>query len=271
MKHPAYFGGKSSNSPVGKWVISLIPWERNSTYIEPFAGMMGVLLGRRPVRCEIVNDLDGNIVNWWSQVRDNTDELAKHIHCMPFSRQELMNAWKVLKHPSDYSPLRRALALHVILEQGIYKRMGNTKPSWRVAFKPAGGRSSQWQWHHIAELAERIRNVQIENRDALKVLERSCIEPEAVIYCDPPYSTADTTSYRERKADWARMAAILKESKARVAVSGYRDEWDNLGWMKRQKTVNLSYIHGKEVRHHERTECLWMNYEPQDSQQTIDL
>ena len=270
-KHMPYYGGKSPNTAIGKWIISLLPWRFESTYMEPFAGMLGILMGRDRVKSEIINDLDGNVYNWWTQVRDNTDELGKLIQCTPFSRQALMDAHVVLTNPGDHSPVKRAAALHTLLHQGIYRRIGKGKPSWRISVNPSGGRGTQYEWHHIMAMGDRIKNVQVENRDALDLLERGCEEPNAVIYCDPPYRTADTSAYGEREADWGRMGEILKTSKAQVAVSGYGDEWDSLGWLKREKEVNLAHIHGREVRKVQRVECLWMNYQPAKHQESLDV
>ena len=78
----SYYGGKQAQGKAA-WIASLLPWSRESTYCEPFGGMMSVLLHRQPVRTEIYNDLDGNVVNgggrsapivrnlakWWRQCR----------------------------------------------------------------------------------------------------------------------------------------------------------------------------------------------------------
>ena len=35
-----YYGGKRGYGK-GEWIAGLLPWEKNSCYIEPFAGMAG--------------------------------------------------------------------------------------------------------------------------------------------------------------------------------------------------------------------------------------
>lgn len=52
-----------------------------STYVEPFAGSLAVLLARpdhhrRPV--EIVSDLDGMVANFWRALKDAPDKVAHH-------------------------------------------------------------------------------------------------------------------------------------------------------------------------------------------------
>jgi len=250
----------------------MLPWDYDSTYCEPFAGMLGILLGRQPVRCELVNDLDGNLYNWWCVVRDEPDELSRLISATPRSRRGLADAYKIVDNPpSNISPARRALALHVVLEQGIYRRM-SSKPSWNIKVNPRGMRHElHWTGDEIFPLAERLKRVQIENRDALEVLERVCGESVAVVYCDPPYPTADTTPYRERKFDIKRMIDILQQAKARVTISGYGKEWDALGWERHEQSINTALIHHRDVRKAERVEVLWTNYTPPKQQLTIDI
>ena len=272
IRKPFYHGSKSPHGVLGQWIISMLPWEYNSTYVEPFAGMLGVLLGRQPVRCELVNDLDNNLYNWWCCVRDEPKELARLISATPRSRKGLADAYEIIDNPPpDMSPVRRALALHIVLEQGIYRRMAH-KPTWNIKVNPAGMRRDLlWTGSEIYPLADRFKDVQIENRDALEVLERVCDEPAAVVYCDPPYPTADTTPYRERKFDIERMTGILRQAKARVAISGYGDEWDALGWSKSENNIRTALIHHRDVRKTERIEVLWTNYEPPNQQTTIEI
>jgi len=55
------------------------------------------------------------------------------------------------------------------------------------------------------------------------------------------------------------MVEILRETKARVAISGYGTEWDMLGWQKHEKEVIRTLSHAKMKR----VEVVWTNYQPQ--------
>lgn len=74
----AYYGGKSPGRPLTAWIASkLPPWEYQRLYCEPFAGMLGVLLTRKPTRLEVVNDANERIINWWTVIRDRPDEFGR--------------------------------------------------------------------------------------------------------------------------------------------------------------------------------------------------
>ena len=53
-----YFGGKRGYG-LAEWIASHLPLSDDIAYIEPFAGMAGVLLSRPAVKIEILNDLNG--------------------------------------------------------------------------------------------------------------------------------------------------------------------------------------------------------------------
>ena len=51
-----------------------------------------------------------------------------------------------------------------------------------------------------------------------------------MIYADPPYPTAAAAHLYARTVDFDRLAETLLAQQGKVAVSGYGDEWDSLGW-----------------------------------------
>src|SRR6516162_1041188 len=71
-----YFGGKHR--------VAGGVWERlgdTTAYIEPFCGSASVLLARPPCherRHEVINDLDGFVVNFYRAVRAAPEEVARH-------------------------------------------------------------------------------------------------------------------------------------------------------------------------------------------------
>lgn len=69
-------------------IISLMP--EHKCYIEPYFGS-GAVFFKKDKNCnnEIINDLDGNVVNLFKVIRDNPDELAKAINLTPYAREEI--------------------------------------------------------------------------------------------------------------------------------------------------------------------------------------
>lgn len=224
--------------------------------------MLGVLLQRKPAHFEIVNDTSGNVCNWWTQIRDNPEEMARLIELTPDSKENFNNAVEIITG-GEGTDIKKAWAFFVVIHQSYLHSL--TDAHWRRTLGVAPGSKGTWKAKEIYALAKRLKKVQIENTDALEVLKFTADCADAVVYCDPPYHTADTTPYGDFTLDTDKMRGLLLAQKGSVAVSGYGAEWDCLGWRKvEHKTAFRHGVAGKKSS--PRTEVLWMNYDLTNTQ-----
>jgi len=113
----------------------------------------------------------------------------------------------------------------------------------------------------LMQATERLKQAQIENKDAIELIE-SYNKEEVFIYADPPYllSTRKNYLYEHEMKDeeHIRLLNVLKKHKGKVMISGYENDLYNetlIGWYKCTKnTTAESAI--------KRTEVVWMNYAP---------
>ena len=78
------------NYPGAKWgmaaqIVSLMPPHRS--YLEPFFGSGAVLFNKPPSAIETVNDIDGDVVNFFRVLREQPDRLAEAISLTPYARE----------------------------------------------------------------------------------------------------------------------------------------------------------------------------------------
>src|SRR6476660_6923423 len=81
-----YHGGKSYIAPK---IVALMPPHLH--YVEPFAGGLSVLLAKNPEGVsEVVNDLDGDLTNFWRVLQDREafEEFRRRVEAVPFSEAE---------------------------------------------------------------------------------------------------------------------------------------------------------------------------------------
>lgn len=260
-----YFGGKATKSR-NRWVAGLLPWAKTDTYVEPFGGMMSVLLYRAQTDCEIYNDLNGDIVNWWRCIQMARTEFMERVEATPHSRAELEKARRILSEPfvlTDEPDLARGHAVYALLMNSQVKIVSPHKVggSFSVIFSGRVGSLGLWQRERMNALAQRIRNVQLEKTDAVHLLRRCLDRPQVVAYIDPPYAQAVSGgSDYDFTCDYDAMTEVVKaETTARMAISGYGTEWDHLDWYRYEKKDTFSDI--SRGTHSERTEVLWCNYD----------
>ncbi|MGO9095676.1 MAG: DNA adenine methylase [Bryobacteraceae bacterium] len=259
-----WYGGKFSHL---KWLLPLLPECRH--YCEPFAGSAAVLLNRKPSPVETYNDIDGEVANFFSVLRDQKERLIEAIGLTPFSREEFYRAVSVNGASKELPALERGRLFFVRARQartGLAQtaslgRWANCKNTSRAGMS---GVVSRWlgSIEDLPEIALRLLRVQIENRPAVEVVSLYD-DRDTLFYCDPPYvhsTRGDAKAYGFEMNDGEHrdLARALNRAKAMVAVSGYRcDLMDELykGWRCNEAPPKTCHSIKKM-----RTEALWTNY-----------
>lgn len=259
MKPPiTYFGGKITLAPS---IVPLLPAHEH--YVEPYGGSLAVLLAKQQSAMETVNDLDGDLMNFWRVLRERPADLARACALTPHSRAEHAAAYTLIDHADE---VERARRVWIQLTQG---RAGvRSKTGWRHYVNPAGSNTSMPGYldgyvERMAAAAERLHAVSLECRPALDVIGSYGRDPQVLLYVDPPYlgRTRKSGGYvHEMRDDPAHeeLAAALTDVKAAVVVSGYPSPlYDRLysGWDRH--TIAASTGQGGSWE--SRTEVLWSN------------
>ena len=271
-----YLGGKahgaSGSHSCGSWLASLLPWERDSTYCEPFAGMLGVLLQRAPVKWEIVNDADDRLVTWWRVLQDDTqrEQLVRRLTMTPRARSEYVRAQETVNGGTT-DAVDTAWAVTVMLTQGVRTSLGDHgQSSWRRCFMNATYMDMAGYGERLAGIAERMSKVQIDCGDACELIERTADIASSVLYVDPPYPSAksgDVYAHGASALDLPRLTAALGDHRGRVLISGYGTEWDALGWARHERRTHSTNAVGETGY---RTEVAWANFDITEHQNTIE-
>ncbi len=253
LKYP---GAKWRLAP---WVLSHMP--PHESYLEPYFGSGAIFFLKEKSRIETINDLDGEVVNFFRVCRDYPAELANAVSLTPWAREERDAAYQ----PEAVSDIERArrFAVKCWMTFGAFPAKSN---GWRhtTGKMKDGGPDNPTLWGRlpecIAEAAGRLMQAQIENRPALEVV-RAHDGPQVLIYADPPYlrqtrtASGDAYNHEMTDADHVALLLALKEHKGMVLLSGYdsglyRDMLP--GWTCKQANTTAE-------RGAKRTECLWIN------------
>ena len=254
-----YLGGKYYNA---KWINENLPSGTQHLYVEPFAGMANVFLIRERNHVEILNDINSRITNWYKVLRDNPEPLLNRLKITEYSRDVFNEAIEKLE---DDDPVIRAWAFMVSVQGNVVHTDNNHSFAVTFSFSKRGGKALAFENLKVKMrlLIKRLQAVQIENKDVGDLLDRIKNFDNTVIYCDPPYYSANVHHYSYTDFDINRISEMLLVQKGKVAISGYGEEWDHLGWRSIEKETWLHAL-GKftdeKTEKQKRTEKLWMNY-----------
>lgn len=246
---------------IADWIINQMP--KHDVYLEPFAGSLSVLLNKPPCHIETVNDLDGEIVNFFRVVRDYPEYLKRRIDLTPYSREEYELAYE----ESD-DEIERARRFCIRCHQGfgcgnLYR---NGFKSGQQSTSPNPARAWNMLPGIIVEAAVRLKTVQIENLPALELLKRYDTK-DVFIYADPPYlhDTRKNYLYRYEMTDEEHMELLeaLLNHPGPVMISAYENTLYD-GYLKGWRKVHKETVAEAGQK---RIETLYMNYK--DNQMSI--
>ena len=251
---------------IASWILSYFPEHRS--YLEPFVGSGAVFFSKQRSDIETINDLDGDVVNLFYWVKHDPEKLANEVYYTPYARQIYDNAYL----PDDKeNSLDKAVKFLIRLNMGYGYRTTEAKVGWKNDVQGREKAYAALDWKslpdRIIEVTERLRGVQIENRQAVDVISKFNYE-NVLIYCDPPY-LLDTRSGGNEMTEEAHEQLLhqLKEHKGSVLLSGYESEMYNSLLKDWHKETQTTYSQAGSKKQ----EVLWMNFEPQVQLSLFDL
>ena len=252
--------------PGSKWniaddLVNMIPPHRS--YVEPYFGSGAVLFRKVPSDIETVNDLDGDVVNLFRCIQQDSERLARLVMTTPFSREVYDRQFA--QDNSCASRYQRAAGFLIKCWQGYGFRTNGYRVGWKNDVQGRERAYALWNWYRlpewIIEIAERLRKVQIECRPALEVIERFD-SPKVFAYIDPPYLLGTRAAHRKQyrhemtDRDHEELLRALLRSTAKIMISGYESDMYNdylHGW--RKESFSSCAEDGRP-----RQEVVWMNY-----------
>jgi DNA adenine methylase len=257
LKYP---GSKKRIAP---WIVGQFPDNyRELVYLEPYFGSGSVFFEKDPSVIETVNDIDGEVINLFKQIREHPGELTRLISLTPWSRQEYYAAFE---HTDDGLEQARRLLIRAWMGRGgsgiIYRnglRFNKKKNGPLLNF-------CDFLPDRIAVAADRLLHsatgpVQIENKDAVTLIKEYDHE-NVLIYIDPPYPRPVRNKNKLYKHemtddDHIRLLEAVTGSKARILISGYDNTMYGTYLTDWHKDTRMTFDDAS----NKKTETVWRNY-----------
>jgi DNA adenine methylase len=258
-----YFGAKNR---IALQICQHLP--PHNAWVEAFCGSSALTLAKRPAPIEVINDVDDEIVNFFRQLRAHPKDLCRVVAFTPYARKELIEARKDIGNLSDIERARRFLVRAMMAINGVFgEKKGGF--SYSQSYAREGREARVNRWYKLPErlllVADRLRSVRIEHRDARDILRMFHDRPATLIYLDPPYLAKRVNGYEfeaNEKEFHEELLDLSNRSKCMIFISGYDNElYDSIltarqGWT--SLTIKAS-TRDASGRSHPRTERVWMN------------
>jgi len=205
----SYIGGKRL---LAKRIIALFP--EHTTYVEAFAGGAQVFFHKEPSRVEVLNDKDGEIVNFFRVCQLHEEELLRYFRFVVISRK----SFDLLKatDPATLTDVQRAARYLYLLKGSFASLIRHPNYHWHV-IQPPG-----FNLEHLPELIhnthKRLQRVQLECLPYEEVLEHYD-RPTTLFYLDPPYWGRKLYHYNFEAEDFAKLAERLGSLRGKFILS----------------------------------------------------
>lgn len=204
-----WIGGKAR---LADQILPIFP--AHTCYVEPFAGAAALFFLKTPAKAEVLNDVNGDLVNLYRVIQHHVEEFVRQFKWMLVSRQE----WDRLQSTpaATLTDIQRAARFFYLQ---------------RMAF---GGKVAKQTFGISTTARPRLNLLRIEEdlsaahvRLAGATIEhlswRECVErydrPHTLFYLDPPYWQTEGYGVPFDLDQYAQMAEFISGMKGKAIVS----------------------------------------------------
>jgi DNA adenine methylase len=250
-----------------KQIVALLP--SHTCYVEPFAGAAWVLFAKPPSDVEVLNDLDGELVNFFQVVKEKPEELIASFEWDLVSRvvyEQLAGS-----DTSTMTNVERAHRFYYLIMAGWGGESNYPRFQTSISDGGHGNRligALKTLRKRLEPVHRRLSTVIIENLDWEKCIDRYD-DTRTVMYVDPPYP-GNGVNYKFNMRDWKdhiRLASRLASAKCNWVLSSYDTpevrelyKGSNAFTIESYSGMRVSRISTKRVVNRE---VLITNYDPQ--------
>lgn len=181
------------NKPIVRWpggktrlLPTLLPLIRpHKTFVEAFAGGAAVLLAKEPSRCEVLNDLNGELVNLFRHAQFHLEPLIQEVEWTLSSRLDLAD---LVRQPG-LTGLQRA-ARYLLRNRLSFGGAGANFAVSKTQAQPSRANVLEL----LRGMNARLDKVAVENVSYERLFELYDSQ-QTFWFLDPPYSAGQTSNY----------------------------------------------------------------------------
>ena len=204
-----WIGGKRR---LAKHLLPIFP--PHECYVEPFAGAAALFFLKDPVQAEVLNDINGDLVNLYRVVKHHLEEFVRQFKHALVSRQ--IWEWLDKTPPETLTDIQRAARFFYLQKLGF---------GGKVEGRTFGTSTTGGVRLNLLRIEEDLSQAHLRlSRTAIEHLPwDDCIRrydrPHTLFYCDPPYWGTEGYGVAFGLEQYARMADLARTIKGHMVIS----------------------------------------------------
>ncbi|EAN6582747.1 DNA adenine methylase [Salmonella enterica] len=204
-----WIGGKRR---LAKHILPLFP--AHTCYVEPFCGAAALYFLKTPSKIEIINDINGELVNLYRVVKHHLEEFVRQFKWALVSRQ--IYKWLQDTPEETLTDIQRAARFYYLQKQAF---------GGKVADHTFGTSTTSAPRFNLLRIEEELSMAHLRlSRTLIEHLDwNQCIErydrPHTLFYCDPPYWGTEGYGVEFGLENYDHMAELARSTKGKMIIS----------------------------------------------------
>ncbi|EBT2755944.1 DNA adenine methylase [Salmonella enterica] len=204
-----WIGGKRR---LAKHILPLFP--AHTCYVEPFCGAAALYFLKTPSKIEVINDINGELVNLYRVVKHHLEEFVRQFKWVLVSRQ--IYKWLQDTPEETLTDIQRAARFYYLQKQAF---------GGKVADHTFGTSTTSAPRFNLLRIEEELSMAHLRlSRTLIEHLNwHQCIErydrPHTLFYCDPPYWGTEGYGVAFGLENYDHMAELARRIKGKMIIS----------------------------------------------------
>ncbi|ECD4667581.1 DNA adenine methylase [Klebsiella quasipneumoniae subsp. similipneumoniae] len=204
-----WIGGKRR---LAKHILPLFP--AHTCYVEPFCGAAALYFLKTPSKIEVINDINGELVNLYRVVKHHLEEFVRQFKWALVSRQ--IYKWLQDTPEETLTDIQRAARFYYLQKQAF---------GGKVADHTFGTSTTSAPRFNLLRIEEELSMAHLRlSRTLIEHLDwHQCIErydrPHTLFYCDPPYWGTEGYGVEFGLENYDHMADLARRIKGKMIIS----------------------------------------------------
>lgn len=204
-----WIGGKRR---LAKHILPLFP--AHTCYVEPFCGAAALYFLKTPSKTEVINDINGELVNLYRVVKHHLEEFIRQFKWALVSRQ--IYKWLQDTPEETLTDIQRAARFYYLQKQAF---------GGKVADHTFGTSTTSAPRFNLLRIEEELSMAHLRlSRTLIEHLDwHQCVErydrPHTLFYCDPPYWGTEGYGVEFGLENYDHMADLARRIKGKMIIS----------------------------------------------------